>query len=242
MRRHSRTLLASLAVLALALALTACGNADPAAPLDAAPITGDQDLDGDEVVDDTPEPTDQTDDGAADGPDAADGPEPADQAGGTAPAPSDGDCSAQGHALLPVDSTDLPAAVTATRDFLLDAALRCDEQLLFTAIEESSQFTYSFGGGDDAIGFWWELEEAGEAPFLRLAQVLSTTPSVADGGEVVVWPRVHTGRPEDTTDEAWREVVWSPDAEAAAANAGSYLDWRVGISTDGEWRFFVRGD
>jgi len=153
------------------------------------------------------------------------------------------DCSAQGAQIDIPTLTDLPAEVVAARDFLIDAALRCDEQLLFTAIEESDLFTYSFGGGDDAIGYWWDLEEAGEEPFLRLVQVLATTPAIAEGGEVVVWPRVTTGRSEDTTAEAWAELTWLTDAEIAAHQGETgYLDWRAGISIDGQWRFFVRGD
>lgn len=152
-------------------------------------------------------------------------------------------CSAAGHSLAPAAAGDLPDEVVAVRDLLLDAALRCDEQLLRTTIDESSLFTYSFGGGDDAIGHWRALEEAGQQPYLRLAQVLSTTPALADGGEVVVWPQVTTGRPEHTTPAAWAELSWLSDEEVRAHQAeAGYLGWRVGISTDGEWRFFVAGD
>lgn len=153
------------------------------------------------------------------------------------------DCSAQGAQIDVPELPDLPAEVIAARDFLIDAALRCDEQLLFTAMEESDLFTYSFGGGDDAIGYWWDLEDAGEQPFLRMVQVLATTPALAAGGEVVVWPQVTTGRDEHTTPEAWAELTWLSDAEIAAHQGETgYLDWRAGISTDGQWRFFVRGD
>lgn len=153
------------------------------------------------------------------------------------------DCSAQGAQIDVPDLPDMPAAAVAARDFLIDAAVRCDEQLLFTAINESDMFTYSFGGGDDAIGYWWDLEAAGDQPFLRLVQVLATTPTIADGGEIVVWPQVTTGRDENTTAEAWAELTWLTASEIAAQQGeAGYLDWRVGITTDGQWRFFVRGD
>ncbi len=155
----------------------------------------------------------------------------------------EGDCSASGAAIVAPDLTDVPAEVIAVRDLLLDAALRCDEQLLFTAIEESGMFTYSFGDEGDAIGYWWGLEEAGEEPFLHLARVLGTTPALADGGEIWVWPQVTTGRPENTTPEAWAELDWMSDAEIEASQSeAGYLHWRTGITTDGEWRFFVAGD
>lgn len=156
---------------------------------------------------------------------------------------SDRDCSAQGTTVTPVEVDGMPAEVAAARDFLIDAAVRCDEQLLFTAIEESSMFTFSFGDDTDVIGYWWDLEEAGEEPFLRLAQVLSTTPALADGGELYVWPQVATGRSEHTTEDAWAELTWMSDADMEASQTGEgYVGWRAGISLDGEWRYFLAGD
>jgi hypothetical protein len=153
------------------------------------------------------------------------------------------DCSASGQSVTVLPAPDLDDTVRALRDFLIDGALRCDESMLQTAIDESSQFSFSFGGDTDALGYWWDLEDAGEEPFLRLAQVLSTTPAVAAGGDVVVFPRVTTGRPEDTTDEAIAELFWIDESrrETILGDSG-YLDWRAGISVDGEWRFFVAGD
>jgi hypothetical protein len=232
-------------VAGLALVLAACGVEPELALPSAAPGPDDDVAEGaddvDEAAEDAPaeDMTDGVDDPeAGDGPaeDEADGPDDPDH--GT----QDADCSGQG-AVTEARSVDgMPAEVAAARDFLLDAARRCDEQLLFTAIEESEQFTYSFGATGDAIGYWWELEEAGEQPFLRLAQVLSTTPSTLEDGDLWVWPQVHTGRTEDTTDAAWAELTWLEDPEATRSAGEGYLDWRVGITADGQWRFFVRGD
>lgn len=160
----------------------------------------------------------------------------------SAPAGAD-DCSASGASVTVLPAPDLDETVLAMRDFLIDAALRCDESMLQTAVDESSQFSFSFGGDTDALGYWWDREEAGDEPFLRLAQVLATTPALAEGGETVVFPRVTTGRPEDTTDAAIDELIWIDEQrrETILGDTG-YLDWRAGISLDGEWRFFVRGD
>lgn len=153
------------------------------------------------------------------------------------------DCSASGQSVTVLPVPELDDDVRAMRDFLIDAALRCDESMLQTAMDESSQFSFSFGGDTDALGYWWDLEAAGEEPFLRLAQVLSTTPAVAAGGNVVVFPRVTTGRPEDTTDEAIAELFWIDEERRATILGDSgYLDWRAGIALNGEWRFFVAGD
>ena len=234
-RSRSRVLLAALASLSLLLA--ACGD-DPADTDAEATPTEDGATDADPTEGDAPADDDAEEEAE---------PEPADETTEPAPEPTSADetaadCSAQGEEVTIAPAPDLPEDVAALREFLIDAALRCDEQLLFTAIEESEQFTYSFGAEGDAIGHWWELEEAGEEPFLRLAQVLATTPALADGDEIYVWPRVHTGRPEDTTAEAWAEVTWMEDAQQQAEEAGGYLGWRVGISADGQWRFFVAGD
>lgn len=157
--------------------------------------------------------------------------------------PAAADCSAQGAEASAAADDDLPAEVAALRDTLVDAARRCDEQALRTAIDASEMFTYSFGGDGDAIAYWRELEEAGQEPYLRLVQVLGTTPAVADGGGIVVWPQVTTGRPEDTTQTAWEELHWLSAEELAASRGETgYLGWRVGISMDGQWRFFVAGD
>jgi len=154
------------------------------------------------------------------------------------------DCSASGQQVTLAPAPGLPAEVAALRVFLIDAALRCDEQLLRTAMDESDAFNASFGGEVDALGLWWELEEAGEQPFLRMAEVLATTPGVVEGSEgpIHVWPRVSSGEPEDTTEAAWSEVTWVEDLAVAKAQGDGYLDWRVGISDDGQWRYFVRGD
>jgi hypothetical protein len=203
-------------VLTTALAVLLVGCGDPNGEQDLASAPGARQdppavEDGDELIDDT------------------DSPEPVAE-----------DCSAQG-AEADVVAADLPAEVAALRDLLIDAALRCDEQLLRTAIDESDSFNFSFGGETDAIAYWRGLEEAGEQPYLRLVQVLSTTPAQTD--DMVVWPQVATGEPEHTTDEAWAELTWMSEEEIAASRGGTgYLGWRVGISPDGEWRFFVAGD
>lgn len=220
---------ATALVVGLSLLLTACGDADvldlePAAATDPAVEEPATEAPAPEPAE--PEAPTETE--------AAPEPEPA-----VAP---DLDCSAQGAVLEVRPVEGMPAEVAAARDFLLDAALRCDEQLLFTAIEESEMFSFSFGDDTDAIGYWWDLEEAGEAPYLRLAQVLSTTPAPSAAGDMWVWPQVATDLPEHTTDAAWAELTWVDDPAATLAAPEGYIGWRTGITLDGQWRFFVAGD
>jgi hypothetical protein len=225
-------------LLGLSLLLGACGGATADAPeLDALPDDAIPAAEEDAV-----EEQPATDEDAAT--------EPLEQAveevtEDPAAAPPDGaagDCSASGHTVTIAPAPGLPVEVLALREFLIDAALRCDEQLLFTAMEESDQFSFSFGGDPDALSLWWAMEEAGDEPFLRLAQVLATTPALAESGGTYVWPRVTTGRQEDTTAEAWAELVWLDETQRGDRHGDGYLDWRAGISTDGQWRFFVVGD
>ncbi len=61
-----------------------------------------------------------------------------------------------------------------------------------------------------------------------------------------VWPRVATEAFADD-DAAWQEVVDAGLLEADQADrmrdAGAgYLGWRIGITTTGDWAFFVAGD
>ena len=88
------------------------------------------------------------------------------------------------------------------------------------------------------------VEPVGEQPFLRIAEVLATTPGVVQGsdGPIHVWPRVSTGAPEDTTEAAWSEVTWIEDLAAAKVQGDGYLDWRAVVAEDGQWRYFLRGD
>jgi hypothetical protein len=240
MRTRSRSRRpATAVVVAFALLSAACGGTETEVSIE--PAADETDLVEEEPASAPAE--------AEEAPEVTDG-EPADADGAPAegvdagaPAPASdaaADCSAQGASITVRPIAGMPAEVAAARDLLLDAALRCDEQLLFTATEESDMFTFSFGDDTDPIGYWWNLEEAGEEPFLRLAQVLGTTPALSAGGDVYVWPRVTTGRPEDTTAEAWAELTWLP-ADHRVTGDG-YLDWRAGISSDGQWRFFVSGD
>jgi hypothetical protein len=230
MTRTSRSLRVPAAMLAaFGLLLSACGTAPEVAvagPTDAAApaVEPAPDLAAPVVEPPTDVAPDVAPDAAPDADDVA-----------------EVDCSGQTATVDPRPAEGLPAEVAALRDLLLDAARRCDEQLLFTAVEESSSFSFSFGDGTDPIGYWWELEAAGERPFLRLVQVLSTTPGLTAGGELYVWPQVATGRPEHTIEEAWAELTWLDDPTTQVTGEG-YLGWRAGISSDGEWRFFVAGD
>lgn len=251
----TRSLLSRLVTVAAVVALAAaCGGTADGQDTAATPTT-DQTVAEDDAGDDTAEddagdsdqqPDAPTDDEGDDGQDDDTTDEPSDDADAEDddPAAAEGDCSASGTTPADVVAvTDMPSEVADLRDFLADAALRCDEQLLFTAIEESEMFTYSFGDDGDAIGFWWELEAAGDEPYRRIVDVLSTTPALDADAGLWVWPAVATGQDGTDAPELLAELEpWSDPAALEDLDGSGYLGWRIGISTDGEWRYFVAGD
>lgn len=207
-------------VTVLALALAACGNGTDTPDTTASPT----------VTDGTTAPVDD--------------PTASDASGATDDDHADlaGDCSAAG---LPADAdfAMLGDEARTAAAFLLDAAVRCDEQLLFTAAEESGT-TFSFGNATfgDVFGLP-EDPDQGPAPWEALARLLGgTTPVEADG--VWAWPAAFASGADDG---AWQELVesglYTPDQvdELRAAGDG-YLGWRLGIEADGTWLFFTAGD
>lgn len=174
---------------------------------------------------------------------------PTTEAPTTEPAPTEatGDCSAAGMTADGASFDTLPEPARATAELVLDAALRCDEQLLATAAEESGT-TLSFGDVDPYEFFG--LPEDDERVYGVIVTLLTELAHAAEADDSTparfVWPRVHSGDWADA-DEAWQEVVDAgllTDDEAAemrAAGSG-YLGWRLGITGDGDWQFLVAGD
>ncbi len=163
-----------------------------------------------------------------------------------APTPPARLCSASGMSAEP--RRGLPAAVARMRAEIVEAAAACDYARLEELAEGGgSRFTFSFGGGDDAAGYWRASEEGGGEPLRRLVGVLNqshATVARADPPQFV-WPSAFAY-------EDWGDVP--PQDRAALAELysneelrhfqqfGSYLGHRVGITAAGDWLFFVAGD
>ncbi len=238
-----------LAIAATAVALTACAGtvdgttSDPAAADDqqaeapeddttddAVDETTDDDATGDDATDDQPADDQPADDEAADD--------------GTSTDDVAADCSAAGTTGTVADA-GLPTETAATASFLLDAAVRCDEQLLTTAATESGT---SFLFGSATVGDVFALPEDGTTTpsgWTALATLLSgTTPTLAGDGEIWTWP---AAAGVDADDAAWQELVDSGLYTAAQVEElreapDGYLGWRVGIDADGTWVFMTAGD
>lgn len=231
-----RTLVASV----LVLGAVACGDAtgaDPAAteptpsetasPEPTSPPASPASSETPQTSEPTPEPT----------------PAPTDEATAD-PVDAEGDCSAAGMAGGEVGQ--VPDDVRATAEFLLDAALRCDEQLLATAASENNTtLTY---GDTDPYEFFGLPDDEGE--YATMVTLLTELPHAAEADDArpgrFVWPRVATGDWADS-DQAWQEVVdagliTQQQADQMRAAGSGYMGWRIGIRGDGNWMFFVAGD
>jgi hypothetical protein len=153
------------------------------------------------------------------------------------------ECSSAGMGLPPAQP-DLPEAVARVRDSIAEASVACD----WTALENlaSENFTTSFGGGGFSLLREWE-----DDGYQRLRIVVAllgmphTIQHIEDGADIYVWPSAFG---YDTWDQIPPEAleplheIYTEGELDEIASFGSYAGWRVGITEDGDWRFFVAGD
>jgi hypothetical protein len=137
----------------------------------------------------------------------------------------------------------LPAAVEATRQAIITAALARDYDALDGLIPESG-FTFSYGGGERAVDYWKDLEAAGETPLATMAGILSLRHTRV--GDIYVWPWAFDKNPANLTDAQKEQLAGAGAATVEQldqmAEFGHYLGWRLGIRRDGTWIYFVAGD
>jgi hypothetical protein len=155
-----------------------------------------------------------------------------------------GDCSASGME-MPGEQEGLPPAVVEARMAIAAAALACD----YEALERLAgpDFSTSFGGGGvERIRQW---EEEGTYPATALIVGLLGTPFAYQDYDGL--PR-HYYWPSAFVYDSWEEIpaadmqallsVYTQEELDQAAQFGSYALWRIGITDDGTWRFFIAGD
>lgn len=160
-------------------------------------------------------------------------------AGSTAAA----DCSAAelDIEIPPFEDIDEPASETAR--LLLDAALHCDEQVLFTVADESgTQLTF----GALEPGQMFGLPERDTPYYAILAKLLGRTGPAqitTDEGTIWAWPAAFAN---PDVDSNWQRLVdadlYTQEEVEEMRKLDGYLGWRIGIATDGTWQYFVAGD
>jgi hypothetical protein len=157
------------------------------------------------------------------------------------------DCTAAVLETPPPDP-DLPTPVQETRAEMVEAALSCDYDRLATiGTEGGTDFTVSFGGEDDPAAFWRGLEAEGEPVMATVVKLLDMPWGTrqTDGATQYVWPAAFSYDTWAQIPEGEREAleaVYSAEELEQFAAAGSYIGWRVGITAEGDWIFFVAGD
>lgn len=155
-------------------------------------------------------------------------------------------CSADGFAVPVDDQGQLPRPVADVRDALVAHAGSCDfDGLAERALADVTSF--SFGGDTDPAGFWRDLETSGDTPMAAMLTVLHMSPGTLEvAGELYyVWPAVAALDDwSQATEEQRRELEARFGSEAVTGwdQFGAYVGYRVGITEDGRWSFFVAGD
>jgi hypothetical protein len=143
-----------------------------------------------------------------------------------------------------VEQTGLPEAVAEKRAAIYAAARACD----WVALESlmADPFSYTFGVDEDPIAYWQEREAAGDRVIFYLAELLNRPVGTQYTVDVTyyVWPSAFI--PEwAAVPEAHREALrplYDDEDFAGFADFGGYIGYRVGITEDGEWVYFIAGD
>lgn len=144
-----------------------------------------------------------------------------------------------------VEQTGLPEAVTAKRAAIYAAARACD----WVALESlmADPFSYTFGVDEDPIAYWQEREAAGDRVIFYLAELLNRPVGTQYTVDVTyyVWPSAFIFPEWAAVPEAHREALrplYDDEDFAFWAEAGGYMGYRIGMTEDGEWVYFIAGD
>jgi hypothetical protein len=177
------------------------------------------------------------------------------------PAPGEQKYRNQGHLVAPsaatptlpeviADPARLPPAVARTRERILAAARSGQLVRLFAVMKEAPALpVFSFAEDTDPVAFWkanYPDSEGVEALSI-LVNVLETGFVHVDAGtpqEIYLWPYFARIPLKSLTAEQRVElfrIVTGADYKDMV-EFGVYSFYRIGISPDGTWQFFVSGD
>jgi hypothetical protein len=156
--------------------------------------------------------------------------------------PDAGGCSGS-DLPLPAAQDGLPEVVARARDAIALAAVSCDLVALESLADPD--FVSSFGGGDFSNILEWEENGRGELD--TLVQLFDTRYAVQQFPEMTLylWPAAFVYESWDEIPDADLEDIIEIFGEGEVdmlAQFGVYAGWRIGITADGDWRFFVAGD
>jgi hypothetical protein len=148
------------------------------------------------------------------------------------------------------DLAQLPAPVARTRERIVAAARTGELQRLVAVMQFGGTLPiFSLGTGQDPITYWKSNypDSDGVEILATLIDILETPAVRIDAGtpqEMYVWPYFARMSPRMLTPaqkvELFKIVTGSDYKDMVAA--GAYNFFRVGIGSDGGWRFFVTGN
>lgn len=108
----------------------------------------------------------------------------------------------------------LPITPGLTRQVILAHAAACDYAGLERIGRQEGGFRFSFGPGRSAPAYWRAEEARGTHPMASLVQALRG-PFLRSRSGVYFWPKTPKGY--------------------------AYTGWRLAITDEGDWQYFVRG-
>ncbi|MBP6911600.1 MAG: hypothetical protein KBB88_00135 [Candidatus Pacebacteria bacterium] len=137
----------------------------------------------------------------------------------------------------------LPDAVENKRQAIYKAALERNYERL--AKETGSNFHYSFGG-DYESGFaeYLKLSEKDEknSSFDTIITLLNLPYAV--NGNIYSWPSFFTVEPSMWTEKdiSLMKTFLTNEEIESYREFGGYIYYRIGITSDGEWIYYLAGD
>jgi hypothetical protein len=137
----------------------------------------------------------------------------------------------------------LPSAVGEMWAGVLAAAQAKDyEGLEALALQGPGEFSYTFGGPEKGPAAYWRAEAARGEDVLGILEEILRMPYGKEG-DLYVWPEAYLWEVPFTSEQ--RELLaqnFSEDDITGWEDFGGYVGYRVGITQDGDWTFFVVGD
>lgn len=152
-------------------------------------------------------------------------------------------CSASGLGLGLFPQLGLPYAVAQTRQTIFEAAAGCDFDALEAFAEAGGGISFSFGApGGVPAPYWRAAEQSGDPVMATLVKILNMPYGQVEGN--YVWPFAHALDFSGLTDEQRRllKQYFSDEDIESWVDFGGYTGYRVGISQEGKWLYFVAGD
>jgi hypothetical protein len=161
----------------------------------------------------------------------------------TSPAP-ELDCSAAGMAQAQ-PQPDLPEVVAAMRADIVRAATSCDYDAL-ESLAGTHLVTNFGGGGFESFNEW---RDQGDDMLDLMVSLLSMPHGlqVIEGQpDIYAWPAAFTYDSWDEIPadqmEALEEIYAAEELTQSREFFDGYALWRLGITEDGDWKFFLAGD